>query len=293
MQRVLLAAAIAVAWLSANTSAVGKDKVLYLGGTVPDFPVRSAVRITVGAEKIEGTVSTKSDTHFVFDAGRAGSVEIRYSAILGLHYGPDAARPTPPGLVLFAPWDPTEQFTKDVHYVLTIFFRGQSGAEQAVAVELGSDLVRSTLSTLEHRSGKTVAFQNVDACARYKTRDDCGLGDVGELAGLTTLALDAAIRQEDRDLILAALTTAQVGLKVLDSTEGAEIILKFNGVRSPNPQCPCEGGRGEVVVMKGARERVVLVFADRKMGIWGKKPAADFGTAFVAAVKKANGPRHK
>lgn len=290
--RLLAAVLIAVACSTASAAAVGADKVLYIGGTLRDFPARSRspIRVTFGAPKVEGTVNTKSDDRVVFDAGGSGSFEIPYAAISALHYGPNHGRPAPKGLVLFIPWDPTEQFTKDVHHLLTIMFRGPD-SEQAVVFELGRDLVRPTLEALERRSGKTVVFENVEACIRYKTRDECAYGNAAELKGLKKVVLDPGIRGKDRDLILAALKTEPVGLEILDGLEGADIILKFESVSSPNPQCDCEGGRGEVSVTQGERQRVVLMFADRTTSVWGKKPATNFAAAFVAAFKTANGIR--
>ena len=70
-------------------------------------------------------------------------------------------------------------------------------------------------------------------------------------------------------------------------------LVTFATERSMNPECRCEGGRGEVTVGQDAGRRVVLVFADRRLGVWGKKPATNFGVALAEAFRAANEPATK
>ena len=48
------------------------------------------------------------------------------------------------------------------HY-LTITFLDEEGRNQVVILELGNDIVRSTLSTLEARSGTPVEYRDEEA----------------------------------------------------------------------------------------------------------------------------------
>jgi hypothetical protein len=201
-----------------------------------------------GAPRIKGTVNIGSETEFAFEAGTRDSLAIPYTAIVSLTYGTGSGYR---GAVLVIPWEVTEQYTKNAHFVLTIVFQDQSGSEQAAVIELGNDLVRPTLSALEHRSGKSITFQSVEACVRFKTREECDFGSPGELQGLTKVFLDA--RREDRDLILAELNKGDTGLEMLDDSAAAEVLVTFRSERSMNPQCRCEGGRGEVAVAVPAR----------------------------------------
>jgi hypothetical protein len=42
-------------------------------------------------------------------------------------------------------------------------------------LELGKDVVRTTLKVLEVRTGKEIEFQDVEACKQYKTPKECGV----------------------------------------------------------------------------------------------------------------------
>lgn len=76
---------------------------------------------------------------------------------------------------------------------------------------------------------------------------------------------------------------------MVDTTDAAEIVLNFRSESSLNPDCACTGGRGEVIVVRGDRRRVVLVYTGVKKGYLGKHPAENFARSFVDAVRGANG----
>lgn len=282
--RLLTAIAIALASvLTPVVIAVGKDEALYLGGTLREFPPGSKPR------NVTGRLNTSSASDLVFEAGRAGSLAIPYSAIVSLEYGLDPGRrgQAPKARLLLIPWDVTDQFTANPHYLLTLVYQDSSGIEQTVIFELGQNLPRVTLETLERHTRKKVDFQNVEVCSRFRSSDECGYGKPAELKGLKSVALDSRISTEHRERILAELEKDGGGLTVVDSTEAAEIVLTFRSVQSQYAECPCEGGRGEAA-LAGNRPRVVLVFVDRKKGIWGRSPAANFGRAFIEAFRDAN-----
>ena len=284
IRRLLPAVAIALASvLTTVVFAVGKDEALYLGGTLRDFPPGSKLR------NVTGRLNTSSASDFVFEAGRAGSLSIPYSAIVSLEYGFEPGRrgQTPTARLLLIPWDMTDQFTANPHYLLTLVYQDSSGMEQTVVFELGQNLPRVTLETLERHTRKKVEFQNVEVCSRFRASDECGYGKPAELKGLKSVALDFRISNEHREHILTELKKEDVGLTVVERAEAAEIVLTFRSVQSQYAECPCEGGRGEASLARN-RPRVVLVFVDRKKGIWGRSPAANFGRAFVEAFKNAN-----
>jgi hypothetical protein len=267
--------------LSVIAFAVGKDKALYLGGT--RFPSGA----TLPVRAVEGRIVTGPDPALTFVGGR-GSLVIPYTAISSLQYGSDLRLGSGlPRRLLVIPWDPFEQYTKDVHCVLTVAYQDQAGPE-TVVFELGKDLVRPTLQTLEQRTGKAITFTEVEVCTQYRSADACGYGKPGELKGLTNVHLDADISGTNRALILAEVRKGAPDLAIVPDAPDAQIILRFRSDWAIDPGCPCEGGRGEVVIARGASRRVVLVFTGRKKGIWGEKPAIDFGQTFVAALKRAN-----
>jgi hypothetical protein len=152
-----LAAAIAVA-SSVAALAVDKDKAMYMGGTLTDIE-----------EKAEGTVNTRSDAGFAFDARKKGSVAIPYASITELEYGQKAGRRVAVG-ILISPW---ALFSKKRNHYLTISYMDQAGKEQAAVFELGKEIVRTTLKILEVRTGKEIGFQDAEACKQYKTPKEC------------------------------------------------------------------------------------------------------------------------
>jgi len=138
--------------------AVGKDKAMYMGGTLSGIQ-----------EKAEGKLNTTSDSVFALDAGKKGSVSITYALMTALEYGQKAGRRVAVG-ILVSPW---ALFSKKRNHYLTITFKDSTGKEQAGVFELGKDIVRTTLKILEVRTGKGIEFQDAEACKQYKTPKEC------------------------------------------------------------------------------------------------------------------------
>ena len=158
-QRRVVAVALAVIVTSSGIAhAVGKDKAMYMGGTL------------VGVqEKAEGRVNTTSASVFRFDAGKKGTVSIPYEGVTGLEYGQKAGRRVAVA-VLVSPW---ALFSKKRNHYLTITYTDSAGKEQAGVFELGKDIVRTTLKILEVRTGKEIEFQDEEACKQYRTPKEC------------------------------------------------------------------------------------------------------------------------
>jgi hypothetical protein len=300
--RPLFVTSICLACLATVAFAVGNDKALYVGGTIAQFapPQVGRAEAVAGAllggvappPKIEGRINLASASELRFDAGSRGSLVIRYDAITSAEYGLEAGRRTPKGkgLLLIPRWDPTEQFTKNAHNLLTLVYQDQAEIEQAVVLELGKDLVRPTLQALERGTGQAVEFLNVEACMLFRSNADaCNYGQPGELKGLKRVFVDTSIPVERRNLVLSEIENGNAGLEMMEVLEGAEIILSYHSQESFDPNCPCTGGRGEVRVVRADHQRVVLVFMGVKRGFWGKNPAEDFGMTFVDAFRSANG----
>lgn len=140
-------------------SAVDGDKAMYMGGT-----------ITGVQEKSEGKLTTTSTTEIAFDAGKKGAFTIPYTAISSLEYGQKAGRRV--AVAVFV--SPLALFSKKRNHYLTITYKDAAGMEQAGVLELGKDLVRTTLKILEVRTGKEIEFQDAEACRQYKTPKECG-----------------------------------------------------------------------------------------------------------------------
>jgi hypothetical protein len=142
-------AALAVMLLLPSTSlaGLGSDKTMYLGGTVAGVK-----------EKTEGKSSTTDETVFTFKAKKAG-FEIPYDQINSLEYGQKAGRRIGVAVVV----NPLFLFSKKRKHFLTIGWTDAEGKQQAAVFELGKEIIRVQMATLEARSGRKVEYQDEEA----------------------------------------------------------------------------------------------------------------------------------
>jgi hypothetical protein len=127
--------------------AVDGDKAMYVGGTLDGV-----------FAKAEGKLAT-DPTAVHFDAKKDGAFEIPYASIAQLEYGQKAGRRVAVGVMV----SPLALFSKKRNHYLTISYKDDRGADQAAVLELGKDIVRTTLKVLETRTGKTVEYQDDEA----------------------------------------------------------------------------------------------------------------------------------
>ena len=132
--RRLAAAVIGFVCLSTVASAVDRDKALLVAGT------DAAQRLIGGRMKaVEGRSSVSSDSEVAFDAGRDRRLVIPYGAVSQLQYGVDVpGSGKRKGVIIYLPWEPAEQLTKNAHNLLTIDFRDPAGADQRVVSNWGT-----------------------------------------------------------------------------------------------------------------------------------------------------------
>ena len=140
---VLLANVISPALLAGIPS----KKAVYRGGTL------STIRLSTA-----GAVTTTDSRHFVFRHEK-GELRIRYDSINSLEYGQKSAR----RLGLAIAISPLFLLTKKRNHYLTLSFFDAEGNQQAVVLELGKKIVRTTLAGLSARSGLKVEFENEKA----------------------------------------------------------------------------------------------------------------------------------
>jgi hypothetical protein len=128
------------------TAGLGSDKAAYVGGTL-SLP-----------EKTEGklALSDPAAAKFTYKGGESG---IPYERISSLEYGQKAGRRI--GVAVMV--SPLALFSKKRKHYLTIGFTDADGKQQGAVFELGKDTVRSTLVTLEARSGKQVEYESDEA----------------------------------------------------------------------------------------------------------------------------------
>ena len=131
----------------ATWAGLGSNKTMYVGGTVTSIK-----------EGAEGTSSTRDEKVFEFDY-KDGKLAIPYDRINDLEYGQKAGRRL--GLAIAV--NPLLFFSKKRKHFLTIGFQDESDKQQAAVFELGKDVIRTTIASLEARTGKKVDYQDEEA----------------------------------------------------------------------------------------------------------------------------------
>ena len=132
---------------------LGSDKTKYIGGTV-----------SILKEGAEGKSSAKDEKVFSFVADKgsdkeAPKLEIPYDKVDSLEYGQKAGRRVGVAFVV----NPIFIFSKKRRHFLTLGYTDADGKQQAAVFEMGKDIVRVTLATLEARTGKKIEYQDEEA----------------------------------------------------------------------------------------------------------------------------------
>jgi hypothetical protein len=128
--------------------ALDSDKARYIGGTHPTLP-----------QGAEGRVVTNDPEALLFVGARGGKLPIPYAAITSLEYGQKAGRRV--AVALMVSW--MALFSKKRNHFLTITYKDEKESEQALVFELGKDIVRTTLTVVETRSGKQIEYTDEEA----------------------------------------------------------------------------------------------------------------------------------
>ncbi len=126
---------------------VGSKSTMYVGGTVN--------ALKAGAE---GKSSTADENVFVFEHKKE-KLTIAYAKINGLEYGQKAGRRVGMAILI----SPLALFSKKRKHFLTVNFMDEKDKQQAAVFELGKDVVRVTLASLEARSGQKIEYQDEEA----------------------------------------------------------------------------------------------------------------------------------
>jgi hypothetical protein len=126
---------------------IGSDKTAYIGGTENQIK-----------DGVEGRSSTKGELSFVFQY-KKGKLEIPYDHVNDIEYGQKAGRRL--GLALAI--SPFLLLSKKRKHYLTIGWTDDQEKQHAAVFELGKATVRTTLATLEARTGKKIEYQDDEA----------------------------------------------------------------------------------------------------------------------------------
>ncbi len=149
MRNKLIASVLCAVFLlqSALWAGLGSDKTLYVGGTVASLK-----------EGTEGISSAKNENVFLFSYP-GGKLEIPYDRVNSLEYGQKAGRRL--GLAIAVTW--MALFSKKRKHFLTIGYLDDHDRQQAAVFELGKNVVRVTLASLEARTGKKIDYEDDEA----------------------------------------------------------------------------------------------------------------------------------
>lgn len=143
----LVTVSLANATSPALLAGVPSKKAVYRGGTLP-LPKPPA----------RGEVSITDTDSFVF-RHRSGELRIPYEAVNSLEYGQKAGRRVGLSIAL----SPLFLLSKKRRHYLTVGFLDAGGEQQAVILELGKDIVRTTLAGLEAQTGLEIEFEDEEA----------------------------------------------------------------------------------------------------------------------------------
>jgi hypothetical protein len=126
---------------------IGADKTAYVGGTENQIKDGS-----------EGISSAKGDKNFSFEY-KGGNLAIPYDQVNDLEYGQKAGRRL--GLALtISPW---LLFSKKRKHFLTVGWKDAQEKQHAAVFELGKSIIRTTIATMEARTGRKVDYQDDEA----------------------------------------------------------------------------------------------------------------------------------
>src|SRR5688572_5122844 len=139
MRRIAAAVLLITFAVAPIAGAVGKDKVMYVGGTLPI------------ASKVEGVLATTDETKLVFIGEKnGGMIEIPWKKIEEAEYGQKVGRRVKSAIFL----TPLALFSKARRHYLTLTYKDAKNEPQSAVLELGKALVRTTLVGVETCMGR-------------------------------------------------------------------------------------------------------------------------------------------
>ena len=142
------AAAVMISIAATPALALDKDKAMYVGGTANVAP------------KAEGMLATNDEAKMMFVAEKGGGlIEIPWKRIDEAEYGQKVGRRVKTAILL----TPLALFSKARKHYLTISYKDKNDEMQSAVFELGKELVRTTLTVVETRSGRKITYQDEEA----------------------------------------------------------------------------------------------------------------------------------
>jgi hypothetical protein len=135
---------------------LGSDKAMYVGGTVSAIP-----------QKTEGKLNTDDSKMASFDWKKGAPWQLPYDKVTSLAYGQHAGRRVGAtiawGVTTFGIMALPMLLSKKRRHYLTLEYVDSTGASQAAIFELGKDAIRTTLKSMEVRTGKKIEYEDDEA----------------------------------------------------------------------------------------------------------------------------------
>ena len=162
MKKFVAALLIVVFLTQTLFAAVGSDKAAYYGGSVSIF---------AGAkDPIQGELNVVNEEFLILTAEKKPfkgmELKIPYKRIEDLEYGQKAGRRVGATIgytVLLGPLGLLTLFSKKRNHYLTVSWKDEKDQEQVAVIELGKNIVRTTLPVVKARSGKDITYQDEEA----------------------------------------------------------------------------------------------------------------------------------
>ena len=159
----LIACAIVVAMLAPSMASASVDSrgAAYFGGTAGFKDAEQPVEGLLNVKNESVLVFSATDKHFT-----GQTLAIPYKSITDLEFGQQVGRRVGAAVgatVLFGPVGLLALFSKKKNHYLTVSFKDADDKDQVALLELGKDIVRTTIPIVETRSGKKVTFQDDEA----------------------------------------------------------------------------------------------------------------------------------
>lgn len=159
----LIASVLCLTFLAPSVAmAIDSKRAAYTGGTASVF--------SGAKDPIEGDLNTSDEKALTLTgqgkpfAGK--TLTIPYDKILDLEYGQKAGRRVGAAVgtaILLGPLGLLMLFSHKRNHYLTFGYKDEADKDQVAVLEIGKDIVRTTLAVVETRSGKKITYQDEEA----------------------------------------------------------------------------------------------------------------------------------
>jgi len=147
---------------SLTLASVDSKRAAYTGGTATVF--------NGAKDPIEGDLNTADSAALTLTARdkpfRGVALVIPYNRVVDLEYGQKAGRRVGAAVgtaILLGPLGLLALFSHKRNHYLTIGYKDEADKDQVAVLEIGKDIIRTTLAIMETRTAKKVTYQDEEA----------------------------------------------------------------------------------------------------------------------------------